>query len=69
MVAPSGTVNEPIEDLTPNLFLTVSKVIGIVALLEDVLKANTARDLTFIKNLIGLMRAKTDKRLPYVMKA
>tara|TARA_B100001564_G_scaffold244988_1_gene207733 strand:- start:51 stop:251 length:201 start_codon:yes stop_codon:yes gene_type:complete len=64
IVAPSGTVNDPIDDLTPSLFLTVSRVIGMVALLEEVLNAKTARDLTFIKNLKGLSLPKTDKRLP-----
>jgi hypothetical protein len=69
IVAPRGTVKEPIEDLTPRLFLTVSSVTGIVALLDEVLKAKTASDLTFIKNLIGLSLAKRVKRLPYVIKA
>jgi hypothetical protein len=46
------------------LFFTVSKVIGIVALLEEVLKAKTASDLTFMKNLIGFNRAKRVNRPP-----
>ena len=69
IVAPRGTVKDPIDDLTPSLFLTVSKVTGIVALLDEVLKAKTARDLTFIKNVIGFSLVKRDKRLPYVTKA
>ena len=39
IVAPKGTVKDPIDDLTPSLFLTVSRVIGTVALMEEVLKA------------------------------
>ena len=54
IVAPKGTVKEPTDELTPSLFLTVSSVIGIVALLDEVLKAKTAKDLTFMKNLKGL---------------
>ena len=50
IVAPKGTVKEPIVGLTPSLFLTVSRVTGMVALLEEVLKAKTANDLTFKKN-------------------
>ena len=69
IVAPKGTVKDPIDDLTPSLFLTVSRVIGMVALLEEVLKAKTASDLTFIKNLTGFNLANSDKRLPYVTKA
>ena len=64
IVAPSGTVKDPIEELTPILFFTVSNVIGIVALLEEVLKAKTASDLTFMKNFTGFNRAKSVNRLP-----
>ena len=64
IVAQSGTVKDPIEEFTPILFFTVSKVIGIVALLEEVLNAKTASDLTFMKNLIGFNRAKRVNKLP-----
>ena len=64
IVAPSGTVKDPIEELTPILFFTVSYVIGIVALLEEVIKAKTASDLTFMKNLRGFNRANRVNRLP-----
>ena len=43
-MAPRGTVKDPIEGFTPNLVVTVLKVTGIVALLDEVLKANTDKD-------------------------
>jgi hypothetical protein len=52
-VAPRGTVKDPIEGFTPNLVVTVLKVTGIVALLEEVLKANTDKDLNLLKKVIG----------------
>ena len=62
MVAPRGTVKDAIALSTPNLFTTVFKVTGIVALDEAVLKANTTAVRIFLKKLIGETFQKKKKK-------
>ena len=54
MVAPTGITNEAIFLLTPKSVVTVFKVTGIVAALDDVEKAKIAVSLIFLKNTSGL---------------
>ena len=54
MVAPNGTVNEATELSTPNRWVTVRKVTGIVALELAVENANTWALLIFFMKVTGL---------------
>ena len=56
IVAPKGTMKEAVELSTPNLFSTLRRVTGMVALELDVLKANICAVRIFFKNVSGLTR-------------
>ena len=57
-VAPKGTVNEAIELSAPNRSLAALNVTGIVALLDEVLNANSIAGRMFINSLRGFKRVK-----------
>tara|TARA_Y100000739_G_C20296962_1_gene323650 strand:- start:58 stop:276 length:219 start_codon:yes stop_codon:yes gene_type:complete len=58
IVAPTGTTNEETSFLTPRSSVTVLRVTGIVAALDEVEKANKATFLIFLKKVIGFRFAK-----------
>ena len=68
MVAPTGTTKEETSFLTPKSSVTVFRVTGIVAALEEVEKANKATFLIFLKKVIGLRLAKNLSINEYVNK-
>ena len=55
-VAPSGTVKEAMELWAPTRFLATFNVIGIVALLDEVLKAKSIAGRIFLKRVSGFNR-------------
>ena len=57
MVVPKGIQKELTDLLTPSFSSTVFKVIGMVVLLEDVLKAKIIASLIFEKKIKGLIFA------------
>ena len=57
MVVPKGIQKELTDLSTPSFSSTVFKVIGMVALLEDVLKAKMIASLIFEKKIKGLIFA------------
>ena len=68
-VAPKGTVNDAIELCAPTRVLATFKVIGIVALLDDVLKANSRAGRIFLKRVIGFNRVSRANILVYTVLA
>ena len=58
IVAPTGTTKDETSFLTPRSSVTVFRVTGIVAALEEVEKANKATFLIFRKKTNGLRLAK-----------
>ena len=57
MVVPKGMQNELTDLSTPSFSYTVFKVTGMVALLEDVVKAKMIASLIFVKKVRGLILA------------
>ena len=53
MVVPKGMQKELTDLFTPSFSSTVFKVMGMVALLEDVLNANSKTSLSFLKKMNG----------------
>ena len=62
-VAPKGTVNEAMELCAPTRFFAAFRVMGIVALLEAVLKANIIAGRIFLNSVIGFNRVNRAKIL------
>ena len=58
IVVPKGIQKELTDLSTPNFSSTVFKVTGMVALLEEVLKAKIIASLIFVKKTKGLIFAK-----------
>ena len=63
MVAPTGITNEAIFLLTPRSVVTVFRVTGIVAALEDVEKAKIAVSFIFLKKIRGLKFVKILRKI------
>tara|TARA_B110000967_G_C18492364_1_gene367388 strand:- start:43 stop:243 length:201 start_codon:yes stop_codon:yes gene_type:complete len=63
MVAPTGITKEAIFLLTPRSVVTVFKVTGIVAALDDVEKAKIAVSFIFLKNTKGLKFVKILRKI------
>ena len=59
MVAPTGTTNAETSFLTPRSSVTVFKVTGMVAALDEVEKANSATFLIFLKKINGFNFARS----------
>ena len=62
IVVPRGIQKELTDLFTPNFSSTVFKVTGIVALLDDVLKANKIASLIFVKKNKGFTFARIIRR-------
>ena len=58
IVAPTGITNEETSFFTPSSSVTVLRVTGMVAALDDVVKANKATFLIFLKKMNGFKLAK-----------
>ena len=69
IVAPRGTVNEAIEFFTPIFLVTVSMVIGNVALLLDVENAKIAVLRIFLKKMNGFKPVNAFNSTGYVTNA
>jgi hypothetical protein len=66
MVAPTGMTNEPIFLFTPRSVVTVLRVTGIVAALDDVEKAKIAVSFIFLKKTMGLKLVNILRKIEYV---
>ena len=64
-VAPKGIVNEAIELCAPTLVRATFRVIGIVALLDEVLKANNNAGRMFLNRVSGFKRVSRANILVY----